>query len=63
MGAHTGMVSYETWRWVNMASYNCAVLVWVSYLLAPQREEVAQMAPLTTEVKGWNRALLQLLQR
>lgn len=62
MGAHTGEVSYRTWMWVNMGSYNCAVLVWVSYLLA-QRVEVAVPAPVGMEVQSWNRALLQLLQR
>ena len=63
MGAQTGMVSLKTWMWVNMASYNCAVLVWVSYLWAPQRAEDAALAPVGAEVKSWNRALLQLLQR
>jgi hypothetical protein len=63
MGAHTGTVSHTTWMWVNMASYNCAVLVWVSYLLAPQRDPVATLAPAAAEVKSWNQALLQFLQR
>ncbi len=63
MGAHAGEASYRTWMWVNLFSYNCAVLVWMTYLLAPQRAEVAELAPVAVEVKSWNRALLQLLQR
>ncbi len=61
MQAHQGLASFQTWRWVNMASYNCAVLVWAVYLLA-QRVEVAVAAPVTTEVQSWNRALLRLLR-
>ena len=63
MQAHLGIGNQQMWAWINMASYNCAVLVWVSYLLAPQRAEDAALAPLAPEVKGWNQALLQLLQR
>lgn len=61
MEAHLGMANYQTWMWVNMASYNCAVLVWGAYLL-PHRREVVAPALAATEVKSWNRALLQLLR-
>ena len=61
MQARLGMTNYETWRWVGMASYNCAVLVWVAYLL-PHRREVVAPAPAPAEVKSWNQALLQLLR-
>jgi len=63
IGIHAGQVSDSTWRWVNMASYNCAVLVWTSYLLAPRRAEVAAPLPQLAEVRSWNQALLQFLQR
>ena len=63
MQAHLGMVNYRTWVWVNMASYNCAVLVWTSYLLAPRRAEAEAPAPQLAEVRSWNQALLQFLQQ
>jgi len=62
MQTYTGMVSYQTWSWINMASYNCAVLVWATYLLT-RREEAVAPAPAAAEVKSWNRALVQLLWR
>jgi len=62
MQTHTGVVSLQTWSWINMASYNCAVLVWMRYLLAPEKAGAAASAPVATEVKSWNRALLQLLR-
>ncbi len=63
MQTYTGLASYQIWSWVNMASYNCAVLVWMRYLLAPATAEAAVPAPAETGVESWNRALLQLLQR
>jgi hypothetical protein len=63
MSATTGTIGSQTAVWVNMASYNCAVLVWMTYLLAPQRAEVSKPTPVVAEVKSWNQALLQLLLR
>jgi len=61
--AQVGLISQETLSLVKMASYNCAVLVWMTYLLAPQPAEVAAPAPRLENVKSWNQALLQLLLR
>ena len=63
IGIHTGAVSDRTWMWINMASYNCAVLLWAGYLMAPRRAEAALPAPQLAEVRSWNQALLQFLQR
>lgn len=63
MQTNVGMVSYKTWSWITMISYNCAVMVWMTYLLVPQRADVSESAPVAVEVKSWNQALLQLLQR
>lgn len=61
--AQVGLISLETLSLVKMASYNCAVLVWMTYLLAPQGVEVPAAAPRVENVKSWNQALLQLLTR
>lgn len=61
--AQVGLISQETLSLVKMASYNCAVLVWMTYLLAPQPAEVPAPAPRLEHVKSWNQALLQLLLR
>jgi len=62
MRAQAGLISQDTLSLVKMASYNCAVLVWMTYLLAPEKAEVTATAPVATGVKSWNRALLQLLR-
>lgn len=59
--AEAGLISQEAISLVKMASYNCAVLVWVTYLLAPQPAE--ETAPAAVELRNWNQALLQLLRR
>lgn len=63
MRARTGIISSQTAVWINMASYNCAVLVWMGYMLAPRRAEVSQPTPVVAEIKSWNQALVQLLLR
>lgn len=61
--AQAGLLSQDALSLVKMASYNCAVLVWMTYLLAPQPAEVAAPAPRLEQVQNWNQALLQLLLR
>lgn len=63
MRAQAGLISQDTLSLVKMASYNCAVLVWMTYLLAPQTTQAAAPTPMVTEVRSWNQALLQLLLR
>ena len=61
--AQVGLISEQALNLVKMASYNCAVLVWMRYVLAPEKAAVTATAPVATGVESWNRALLQLLQR
>jgi hypothetical protein len=61
--AQQSMEQYRTWMWVNLVSYNCAVLVWVSYLLARRPVEAMLPAPRLEEVRSWNQTLLHFLQR
>jgi hypothetical protein len=61
--AEVGLISEETLNLVKMASYTCAVLVWITYLLAPQPAEVSTAAPRQEQVRSWNQALLQFLTR
>ena len=61
--AQVGLISLEALNLVKMGSYACGVLVWMKYVLAPQPAEVPTAAPRVENVKSWNQALLQLLQR
>jgi len=47
-----------------MATYHCCVLIWMFYLMRPERE--AQQAPKTLpkyDLDIWNQELQRLLQR
>jgi hypothetical protein len=48
---------------VNMGSYHCSVLIWLGYLLAPERvQKVATPVP-SHDLESWDRELERLLQR
>lgn len=63
MRAHTGLVSQDAMNLVKMASYNCAVLVWLTNFLARQPAKAPLPGPQTLEIRNWNNALLHLLRR
>ncbi|HEV2021394.1 MAG TPA: hypothetical protein VGQ94_02600, partial [Terriglobales bacterium] len=63
MHAHTGLVSQSALNLVKMASYNCAVLVWLGYFLMPEPARRPIPEPEAPQVEGWNQVLSQLLQR
>jgi hypothetical protein len=63
MRAQAGLISQDTFSFVKQAAYNCSVLVWLAYFLAPQPAEQLLPIPRTVEMESWNRALSQLLQR
>lgn len=63
MRAHLGVSSNTVLWFISAASYNCAVLIWLGYLLLPERQRRAARAPARQELEGWNRALLELLQQ
>ena len=61
MRVWTGPVAGYAFDFVTMATYNCCVVIWLVYLLAPERApaRVAQLPPENLE--QWNSALQRLL--
>jgi hypothetical protein len=59
-----GMTSHEILSLISSAGYNCAVLVWLVSLYAPNPFLHKIKHPITKEdVEDWNEALLELLRR
>lgn len=59
--AHLGPVGSTALSFISAAAYNCAVLVWLYYLLSPAPAERPAKLPSRTELDEWNQALLELI--
>jgi hypothetical protein len=57
-GAMTSVLSL-----ISSAAYNCAIVVWLFAVLRPANEHEPGLRPALWDVEGWNRTLLELLQR
>ncbi len=49
--------------WISNAAYMCAILIWLAAVLRPATEREAPPRVSGWDVEGWNRTLLELLQR
>lgn len=61
--ANLGPVGTRPLTLIVAAAYNCAVLVWLYYLLSPVPAERPAKLPSHTELDEWNQALLELIYR
>ena len=62
--SQTGFTHTKALDWVSMAAYQVSVLIWLFYLLAPEREQAnVQELPATHEVEVWNQELERLLHQ
>ena len=61
MLAHLGPVGSRLLSLILAAAYNCAVIVWLYYLLSQAPAERPAELPSHTELDQWNQALLELI--
>jgi hypothetical protein len=52
-----------TLDFATMATYHCCVLIWLFYLLAPEREARRLAGLPATDLQQWNQELQRLLQQ
>jgi hypothetical protein len=48
---------------VNSAAYNCSVIIWLTYLLVPMKENVSGEEFPASDLDHWNQALVRVLER
>ncbi len=60
---HFGMGTTATLSLISSAAYSCAILVWLAAMLRPATEGPPLATTERWDVAGWNRTLLELLQR
>lgn len=61
--AHMGPIGSRALSLILAAAYNCAVLVWLYYLLSPAPAERPAKLPSHAELDDWNQTLLELIYR
>lgn len=61
--AHLGPVGSRALSLISAAAYNCAVLVWLYYLLSAAPAQRPAMLPSHTELEEWDQALLEVIYR
>jgi hypothetical protein len=60
--AYSGASLNYLYAWLKPASYDLAILVWVVYIIKPQRAADLQLLP-KTQLAEWNETLQELLHR
>jgi hypothetical protein len=60
---HLGEAAASAHSLIATASYTCALVIWLVYVLAPAREAVAVRVVPNTDLEKWNRALVELLNQ
>jgi hypothetical protein len=58
-----GLLGKPVLSLISSAAYNCAVFIWLAYLLAPEPAPPPARLPARLELEGWNQALLELLHQ
>jgi hypothetical protein len=61
--ARVGLIAMPTYNFVNNLAYDCAILIWVVYLL--KRESAVHFGHRIPhhELEEWNTAIVELIQR
>lgn len=44
-------------------AFNCSLLIWLGYLLAPERASSKAEVPKTAQLEQWNQAVMELISR
>jgi hypothetical protein len=60
---HLGKAAERMYEYASPASYTLAVLIWVVYVLLPERRYVSGRIDASEQLREWNRALLYLSRR
>ncbi|HEY6308186.1 MAG TPA: hypothetical protein VI488_17205 [Candidatus Angelobacter sp.] len=61
--AHLGAAAAETFGAIRMLAFNCSLLIWLGYLLAPERVTIAAELPKRAQLEQWNQAIMELIHQ
>ncbi|MGC2695084.1 MAG: hypothetical protein WA738_04770 [Candidatus Angelobacter sp.] len=63
MRAHIGILATPTFNVVRALSYDASVLVWIGYILLPERVTGMSDVPKRAQLEQWNQAVMELISR
>lgn len=63
MRAHFGVAAWPVFILAGMVSYSCSLLVWIGYMLAPERVAIAAEMPKRAQLEQWNQAIMELIHQ
>jgi hypothetical protein len=63
MRAYFGIVASPALNVARVLSFNCSLLVWIGYLLAPERVTTTVDLPKTAQLERWNQAIMELIHQ
>jgi|SRR5579864_2121106 len=58
--SHQGVVLLNVMR---IAAFDCSLLIWLGYLLLPERAATAVEVPKQAQLEQWNQAVMELINR
>lgn len=61
--AHLGIAAAEIFSAVRMMAFNLSLLIWIGYLLAPERVTSPAEMPKRAQLEQWNRAIMELINQ
>jgi hypothetical protein len=63
MRAHIGILATPTFNVVRALSYDTSMLVWIGYILLPERVTSSTDVPKRAQLEQWNQAVTELISR
>ncbi len=60
---HLGTAATQTFGVVRILAFNTSLVVWLGYLLAPERVTSSADVPKTAQLEQWNQAVMELISR
>jgi hypothetical protein len=61
--AHVGTVASGTATTLRMLAFVVSLLVWIGYLLVPERASIGVEIPKRAQLEQWNQVVLELIHQ
>src|SRR5262249_416500 len=61
--AALGVTAWPMFNAVRVLSFNCSLLIWIGYILAPERVSRTGEMPKRVQLEQWNQAIMELINQ